>query len=385
VTAATAEPGPSFALNGTERMVREAADQALASFADNARIVALESDPLGYDTSAWAEMTRLGWPGFALPEAGGGDGGSLVEVGQLMEAVGWAAYPSPLLEVTTTAAMLSTLRRTAASERAIDGVAGKIGRGAIVILAAPLGDLTTVAARRGLGWVLSGPPRPLAWAGCADELLVLAEIEGKDASALVRVPGPALEGRVRTARSLDNERIGVVDVDGLKAGTVVDGIRPASAERALDRVRLLRAAEMAGGAERTLVMTREYMLERHQFGRPLGAFQAVQHHLADMRIAVDAALLTVREGLSLAEMGASSGASAAIAAFVAGRSYTQVTITAAQLFAGVGAAKDHRLHHHFRRAKAMQLRLGSRTTQLRRILDTAVLDAAPGPWRTPSR
>jgi len=59
-----------------------------------------------------------------------------------------------------------------------------------------------------------------------------------------------------------------------------------------------------------------------------------------------------------------------------------VTVTAAQLFAGVGATKDHRLHHHFRRAKAMQLRLGSRASQLERIAATAVLGSPPGPWTT---
>jgi alkylation response protein AidB-like acyl-CoA dehydrogenase len=359
-TAAEARRG--FALSDTERMLRQTADAALASFGGNAQIVALESSELGYDAAAWAKMTSLGWPGFALPEAASGGGGSPIELGQLIEAVGWAAYPSPLLEVTCAASVLAVLAPT-------DALAGAVAAGSVVVLVAPIGDLDIAA------------PRPIPWAGVASELLVLRP--GPDTWELARVAADGLVGRIRPARSLDNERIALVDLEHLTGDVVVDGIDDRAAREALDRVRLLRAAEMAGGAERTLMMTRDYMLERHQFGKPLGSFQAVQHHLADMRIAVDAALLTVREGLSLVQLGAPAakvGSSAAIAGFVAGRSYTEVTITAAQLFAGVGATRDHRLHHYFRRAKAMQLRLGSRASQLQRIADTAVLGQAPGLW-----
>jgi alkylation response protein AidB-like acyl-CoA dehydrogenase len=366
-TAMTAAAG-GFALSDTERMVRETADAALASFGGNARLVELEATELGYDPGAWTKMTSLGWPGFALPEPAGGGGGSPIEVGQLIEAVGWAAYPSPLLEVTCAASVLAALAPS-------DPMAALPTSGEIVVLAAPIGDAGGAAIR------------PLAWAAAAAALLVLAP-RGDGHWTLRRVDRDALAGHLRTARSLDNERLALVDVAALTGEIVADAIADHAAGAALDRVRLLRAAEMAGGAERTLVMTRDYMLERQQFGKPLGSFQAVQHHLADMRTAVDAALLTVREGLSLVEVGAPAAkvaSSAAIAGFVAGRSYTQVTITAAQLFAGVGATKDHRLHHHFRRAKAMQLRLGSRASQLQRIADTAVLGEAPGPWATTPR
>ena len=353
-----------FVLSDTERMVRETADAALASFGGNARLVELESTELGYDPEAWAKMTELGWPGFGLREAVGGGGGAPIEVGQLMEAIGWAAYPSPLLEVTCAAAVLDTIAPTDAAASALAG-------GTIVVLAAPIGDCQ------------DREQRPIPWASTASTLLRLHDTGG--VWALERVPAERLRGHVRPARSLDNERIGLVSVGELTGEVIAGSIPDATAQAALDRVRLLRAAEMAGGAERTLLMTRDYMLERHQFGKPLGSFQAVQHHLADMRTAVDAALLTVREGLSLVQLGAPStkvASSAAIAGFVAGRSYTQVTITAAQLFAGVGATRDHRLHHHFRRAKAMQLRLGSRSSQLERIAATAVTGAAPGPWAT---
>ena len=359
MSAVTAPPG--FALTDTERLVRETADAALASFGGNAALVALEASELGYDASAWATMTSLGWPAFALA-----DGGSPIEVGQLMEAVGWAAYPSPLLDVTCAAAVLAALAQS-------DPLAGEIAGGTIVALAAPLGD-------RG-----DGTPRPIPWAGVASRLLLLTEDAVAGDWALRRIDRDELAGHLRTVPSLDNERLALVDVGALTGEVLADGIPDEAARAALDAVRLLRAAEMAGGAERTLLLTRDYMLERHQFGKPLGAFQAVQHHLADMRTAVDAALLTVREGLSLVQLRAPAGtiaSSAAIAGFVAGRSYTQVTITAAQLFAGIGATKDHRLHHHFRRAKAMQLRLGSRASQLQRIADTAVLGASPGPWAT---
>jgi dTDP-4-dehydrorhamnose reductase len=188
---------------------------------------------------------------------------------------------------------------------------------------------------------------------------------------------------IRQARSLDNERLGIVELAGAGAGTppLAADLSDDAVADALARMRLLRAAEMAGGAARTLSLTRDYMLERRQFGVALGSFQAVQHHLANMLIDVDAALLSTREGLSLAALGREIVLAAAIAGYIAGRSYTRVTVTAAQLFGGIGAAKEHRLHHHFRRARAMQLRLGSVPSQLLRIADAALDEAPPpGPW-----
>jgi alkylation response protein AidB-like acyl-CoA dehydrogenase len=127
------------------------------------------------------------------------------------------------------------------------------------------------------------------------------------------------------------------------------------------------------------------MRERKQFGVPLGSFQAVQHMLADMLTHVDAARLTTYEGLSLAALGRPFEAAAAIAGFVAGRSYERVTVDAAQLHGGIGAATEHPLHHYYRRGKGMRLRLGTVASQLDRVVDGAVLGGSPGPWRRPTR
>jgi alkylation response protein AidB-like acyl-CoA dehydrogenase len=366
-TGATAN-ATAFEASDTERMVRETADAALASVADNAQLRALEVTELGYDTSAWEMMVKLGWSGFALPELVGGGGGSMLEIGQLIEAVGWAAYPSPLLQVASAAVLLGEL--APADPRAHALIAG-----AVMAAVVPFGD---IAVHEDAGR-MSGPPVVVEWGAAAEALLVLCRT--RTGSTLMSIGADALAGRVTPARALDNERIAIVELDGLATGDVLARVNATDGARVGDLVRLLRASEMAGGASRVLALTREYMLERHQFGVPLGSFQAVQHHLANMQIDVDAALLCAREGLSLAHLRRPIAASAAIAGYVSGRSYTRATITAAQLFGGVGAVKEHRLHHYFRRAKAMQLRLGPLPEQLRRITATAVCDAPPGPWR----
>jgi alkylation response protein AidB-like acyl-CoA dehydrogenase len=367
VSAGSALAPSAFELSETERMVRETADAALASFGDNVALVALEGSELGYDPAVWARMTQLGWPGFVMPEPAGGDG-SMLEVGQLIEAVGWAAYPSPLLQATSAAVLLAEHAPGCA-------LAHQVAGGAIVAAAVPVAETVL----RFEGGRLTGPAVVIEWAPAAEALLVLAQ--SGEGWALVSVTGDALRGRVTPARSLDNERIGIVELDGFGGGAVVSLVDHADGTRAVDLIRLLRAAEMAGGAARTLALTQDYMLERHQFGVPLGSFQAVQQHLANMRIDVDAALLCTREGLSLAELRRPIAASAAIAGYVAGRTYARTTVTAAQLFAGIGAVKEHRLHHHFRRAKSMQLRLGSVPSQLRRVTQAAIVGAPPGPWR----
>jgi alkylation response protein AidB-like acyl-CoA dehydrogenase len=154
----------------------------------------------------------------------------------------------------------------------------------------------------------------------------------------------------------------------------------ADAHYALARANLLRASAMVGGAEAVVELSAQYAKTRHQFGQPIGAFQAVRHHLARMVIAVDGARLLTEEALTQAQAGAAGTAIAAAALFAAGRSYVDVVLTGAQIHGGVGTTVEHVLHHHFRRAKSMQLRSGKRASRLRELHQALVVRHEGGLW-----
>jgi alkylation response protein AidB-like acyl-CoA dehydrogenase len=99
-----------------------------------------------------------------------------------------------------------------------------------------------------------------------------------------------------------------------------------------------------------------------------------------MVIAVDAARLACDEALLRATPDADESAIAAVALFVAGRSYVVVVLTGAQLHGGIGTTTEHVLHHHYRRAKAMQLRSGNRAARLREITESLVVRSEGSLW-----
>ena len=137
---------------------------------------------------------------------------------------------------------------------------------------------------------------------------------------------------------------------------------------------------MVGGCEAVLERTVSYAMERVQFGQPIAAFQAVRHHAARIAIAVDAARLACNDALTRADAGEDVTGIGAVALFAAGRSYVTAALTAAQVHGGVGTTTEHVLHHHFRRAKAMQLRSGKRASRLREIHQALVVRHEGSLW-----
>jgi alkylation response protein AidB-like acyl-CoA dehydrogenase len=135
-----------------------------------------------------------------------------------------------------------------------------------------------------------------------------------------------------------------------------------------------------GGCESVLELSARYARERVQFGQPIGAFQAVRHHLGRMMIATDAARLACNDALTRALPGSGESAIAAVALFAAGRSYVEVVLTAAQVHGAIGTTTEHILHHHFTRAKAMQLRCGRPASRLREIHAALVVRGEGSLW-----
>ena len=122
----------------------------------------------------------------------------------------------------------------------------------------------------------------------------------------------------------------------------------------LDAVVLL-AAQAIGGAERALEMTVEYAKERTQFDKPLGAFQAISHYLADASTKVDGGRTLVYEAAWTRSRGGSITKLAPMAKLFACQTYRDVTAMGEQVFGGVGFTIEYDIQLFFRRAKQLQL------------------------------
>ena len=119
---------------------------------------------------------------------------------------------------------------------------------------------------------------------------------------------------------------------------------------------ILLAAQAVGGARAALDLAVDYAKTRQQFDKPLGAFQALAHYLADAATAVDGAqTLTWEAAWARSEGRAIAKQLAPMAKLYAGRTFRDVTATAVQIFGGVGFTVDFDIQLYFRRAKSLQL------------------------------
>ncbi|NUW40515.1 acyl-CoA dehydrogenase family protein [Nonomuraea rhodomycinica] len=286
--------------------------------------------------ASWGTFAReLGVAGLAVPEEYGGAGCGPAEVAAVAEELGRALSPHPFLQSAVLAVeAVKAGGDAAAMARLLPVLAG--GRSATVALPGD-GDLVL---EDGL---LSGV---VPYAPAGDLVLVYAAGLLVEAEPTRRAPHRTLD-ESRPLEELTFERVPV---------------RPAGDGAGWTRVRDLGvaalAAEQTGGAARCLEMATAHARARHQFGRPIGSFQAVKHKLADLLLLVESARSAA---LGAAEAGAAGlnaadldGADLEEAAAIAGSYCSEAYLTAAgeniQLHGGIGVTWEHPAHRYFKRA-----------------------------------
>ncbi|GAA1022787.1 acyl-CoA dehydrogenase [Acrocarpospora pleiomorpha] len=235
-----------------------AVDGVLAEKADGP--IAFESPAEATRLAVWETAIELAWPLIGLPEELGGADGGVDELVVVIEQVGRWLAPGPFLGTALYAAVLAA-QPDVAIPTIDEAVAAGVGFGL-------------------LGWG-DGWPRPAHDGGqslfFAPEGVRLGLLLARDRVELV-----TLEGGDRAGSALLDPAADMVIVDASSPRqTVLEG---AAAEQLWLTSRLLLAAYAVGIADRTLRTTVDYAKTRHQFGQPIGSFQAVKHRCADMAI-----------------------------------------------------------------------------------------------------
>jgi hypothetical protein len=292
-------------------------------------------------TDVWQALAGRGWL----------DAGALRDAAVVLEEVGRAAAPGPLLAQLEAGLVIAAL--------GADGRAGQ--RSSLALLegaALDPGALRARAARRGRDWTLSGAKRFVPHAGAAEAFVVVARGES-GTLGVYRVAAAQAGVRVVALEALDGEPADVA-FDAAHAEPVgLPGDAWPALERALLRAAILAAAELAGAARAALDYAVDYAGRREQFGAPIGSFQAIQHRLADALIDADAARLAAYDAASRADAGDPEWElHASLAKLTASEAARRVTASAHQVGGGVGFYADRDLGLWYRRAKSLEWRLG---------------------------
>ena len=365
------ELGPSE----EQEAVRQAARRFLAAEITRERRLQWDRTEQGYDPAFWEAVARLGWLGYGLPAAHGGQGASLLDLGLLVEELGRAVAPFGVFAAIAGGLGLSALGSAAQKRVWLPAVA----RGERLVTLAVAEEqasanpaaFTTVVRRSRRGVRLQGEKRYVLQGVNADAFLVAAR-DGRGVSAVL-VPADA-PGVSRTPqKTFGKDRQSVVRFKDVTLPTGALAGRPGEAWPRFARLRLalaaLLSADMIGGADAVLEMTTRYVCEREQFGVKLGTFQAVQQMVAVMAIELEGARHVTRQALWRLAEGLPAAREVAIAKAWTGRTYREATLTAHQLHGGAGYLIEHELHRYSARAKEAELRFGSTEEWLEALAD----------------
>ena len=321
----------------------------------------VENDPVGYPASLWEQLAELGVLGLTIPEEHGGSGMTMLDAALVYAELGRALAPTPHLVSCVLAA--GVLQRAAAPAVQAQWLP-RLSSGESVLSVAWLepgggyadAGITSTLSRDRDGWRLTGRKQHVAFARAADALLTIGR--GPDGLALALVSptaaGVTLEQQLTVAG--DTQYAVAFDEVTLSAADVfAAGEAWAAWNDAMLDVAILAAAQAVGGTRAALDLTVDYAQKREQFDRPLGAFQAIAHYLADATTAVDGAESLVWEAAWSRAQGRPVDKLAPMAKLYACRTFRDVTAMAQQVFGGNGFTVDFDIQLYFRRAKSLQL------------------------------
>ncbi|WP_326809065.1 MULTISPECIES: acyl-CoA dehydrogenase family protein [unclassified Streptomyces] len=319
--------------------------------------------PRGYDESLWKRLAgEIGVHGLVIPEEYGGSGFTFAELAVALEESGRALYCAPLLPTVVLAAhALLAGGERAACERYLP----RIADGTLTATVAGFdADAPGVAAEpAGSGWVLRGRTDFVLDGAGADLILVRADTA---AGPRLFACEPVMDTCRRTPRRVLDEtrRQALVEFRGAPAGAVGVAEHTGTAEHAvsatLDTGRAALAAEQVGGSGHALDATVEFVSQRHQFGRPIGSFQAVKHRLADVLVALEAARsASAYAAVCVAVASPQLPVAAGTAAVVCSETFRLATAEYVQLHGGIGFTWEHPAHLYVRRARSSEALFGT--------------------------
>jgi alkylation response protein AidB-like acyl-CoA dehydrogenase len=315
-----------FDFSDEQREIKSTAREFLGARFKPEKVRELAESDSPYDDAIWQEMCELGWPGIAVPEEHGGQGLGIVELAILLEEAGYVCAPTPMISNAYAGAVIASAGSDEQRAEWLPGIASGEARGAA--------EMTC-------------DPDPVVGAAGGAAILVLADGEG---AKLVKPDDAKLE------------RLQLIDATRAYFRVLADGGDPLPGEIAWagSAGQVALAAESVGVAQRALDMATEYAKEREQFGRPIGAYQAVSHRLAEM-------LWDVEEARSLTYYAAwcadaqpdSLPLAASMAKARASDAANSVTHNAIQTLGGIGFTWEHDVHFFLKRARVSAQMMGS--------------------------
>jgi len=352
-------------LNEEQEMLRDMVRGVCSSYANLETVRGLEDDPIGFPAELWKQMAALDLIGLMVPSIYGGSEMSALEGAVVYMELGRALAPTPHF---VSAIMSAGVLLASGSDEQKQSWLPRIVCGDAIVTTGWLEPgngfgargVQTRATPDGDGFVLDGVKWHVPFAKAAAAIVVLARTgDGDDDIDLFLVDTGAAGVTMEQQLTLASDTQYAVTLSGVRvpAAARIGGAGSGWAtwnDTMLDGVILL-AAQAIGGAKYALEITVQYAKDREQFDKPLGAFQAIAHYLADAATVVDGAETLVYEAAWARANGQPIDRLAPMAKLFACKTFRDVTAMAQQVFGGVGFTVEYDIQLYFRRAKVQQI------------------------------
>jgi alkylation response protein AidB-like acyl-CoA dehydrogenase len=366
-----------------QEMLREMVRGVCSSYASLETVREMEDDPAGYPLELWKQLAALDLIGLMIPTEYGGSGMSLLDGTVVYEELGRALTPSPHF---VSAVMSAGVLQRAGTDEQCQEWLPKIASGDAILSTAwlephhgfgPRGIAVTATAD-GDGFVLDGVKWHVPFASAATQLVVLARTGSGDADVDLFLVDPNAAGVTLTQQfTIGSDTQYQVELTGVRvpqSSRIGDaGVGWAAWNETMFDGIVLLAAYAMGGTRYAFEITLQYAKDREQFDKPLGAFQAIAHYLADASTTVEGGTILVHEAAWARANDRPIDSLAPMAKLFACKTFRDVTAMAQQVFGGVGFTNEYDIQLYFRRAKQLQITWWD-DRYLEELIATATLD-----------
>ncbi|HLG16338.1 MAG TPA: acyl-CoA dehydrogenase family protein [Blastocatellia bacterium] len=376
-----------FELTETQKLFQRSARELFAQECPPPTVRQMIENDAPYSGELWDKLVEQGWTGLIFEEDAGGLGLGMVEMAVAFEEMGRALVPGAFLSTVPLAgALIDGAGNAAAREWHLKNICEGRAKATVALLEDNARwDLDAVnlrATETADGMKLKGKKLFVSDAGAAD-IIITAARRGSELILAIVARDAAGVG-IKHMSAIDATRrlyeVSYADVHIPSGDILAQGHAAESAlAHAIDVATLALSAEMVGGMGWVLETSVEYAKTRKQFGKPIGQFQAVQHHCANMLLMTESARSAVYYAAWV--MGNDpkhAPLAVSMAKAYASDAYREVGNLGIQVHGGIGFTWDENLHFYYKRAKASELMFGDATYHRERIA-RLVIDRAEEP------
>ena len=366
-------------LTEAQQMLRNSAREFLEAECPEAFVRAMEEDERGYTPESWRKIAENGWLGLIFPEEYGGAGLDFLDLCVLLEETGRAMLPGPFFSTVVLGGM--TILDAGSDDQKRRYLPGIVEGQVIATLALTepsvrwdAAGVRTTAEPAGDGFVINGAKLFVPNAHVSDYLVVAARTGDADEDVSLFILPANTPGVSQTLlKTIASDRQSEVTFEGAHVPRSallgeLNGGWPTIA-RVIQWGAVGKCAEMVGNGQKVLDMTVDFVKQRIQFGRPIGSFQAIQHHCANMATDVEGSRYITSQAAWRLSDGLPADSEVAMAKAWVSDAVRRVCATGHQCHGAIGFTKEHSMQLYSRRAKAAELAFGDSREHLEGVAE----------------